>query len=266
MNYYSPVKVMASDTGLPEDTHSLAEYIKHKTQKGEMNFSSDGKLMFNVDQSGGMLICCLDDGNKEVYFGYDSDIEIEAVITEYFENIYGKENGAIAIDDKDEWYRFCAELDFYIIEKKLELPAIARLRIHALALDVKFFKGKSEFDSFMNTEPVAVTNEGKSVYFGTDFMTPSGIMPGNEDKMFPAMSYIISEIKNIEKKANSFTNKEFYVLTCSLSFGDFELLCSLEIMNEDVKVGSIVQGYVMFRAEILEIKNADITDNENQNK
>lgn len=263
MESYSPMDVMPGDIGLTNDGNEIAEFIKYGMDKGMCKMNSEANMMILKDESGSRLICVLDGDQKEYYFTFEANTKLDAVITEYQPNLYDKETGAIVAEDHEgNTFKLCAELDFYSLLEKMELPSAAKMSIYAMALDINIFMDTDEFNSIVNKNPIATSPEGIPIGFGPVFMTPSGIMPGNEETYFPSMTYVHAVVKNIETKTHSFTKNEFFVLTCKGVMGDFELLCSPMYMNENVKEGSVVVGYVMLRAEVLETRKFEYEESE----
>lgn len=251
MENYSVLDIMANDVGIPADDKSQIEYLKDMVISGDIKFGNKSQLLIAVDKSGSKLMSSLENGFKEVSCGYNTEYTIEVKVSEYLKNVYDQNFGAIVIEDKNsEMFNLCAELDCYDEIERFELPVTAKLKIYAMAINVHVFKDKSEFDETINMNPLAKTKEGKDVKFGTTFLTPTGIMPGNEDTFFPSLTYVISKVNKVEKKINTVSKKEFFVLNCKGVFGDFELLCRPESINTEVKKGSVVTGFVVFRVEV----------------
>ncbi|MBK7447797.1 MAG: hypothetical protein IPJ45_17590 [Ignavibacteria bacterium] len=69
------------------------------------------------------------------------------------------------------------------------------------------------------------------------------------------MAVISAEILDVKTSVNEFTKKEFFVLRCDGTIGEVELLCSPEFANENMKAGGVVNGYVLFRMEVMRIIN-----------
>ncbi|MEZ4689305.1 MAG: hypothetical protein R3A12_03640 [Ignavibacteria bacterium] len=263
MESYTPMDVFPGDIGLSNDMNETTEYIKYGMENGICKISSKANMLFLTDESGSRLIGVLDGDQKEYYFTYEATTKLEAVISEYKPNLYDQETGAIVIEDSEgNLFNLCAEVDFYCLIEKMELPLEAEMSIYAMAMDINIFSDTAEFNSIVNKNPITTSPEGIPIGFGPVFMTPTGIMPGNEDISFPAMTYVHAIVKKVETKTHSFTKNEFFVLTCKGVTGDFELLCSPMYMNENVKEGSVVVGYVMFRVDILKARKIENETNE----
>lgn len=258
MEELSLSKIIPADIGLTDSIADLTDYIKYGIKEGTCKFISGGNMLFLTDESGSRLMGVIDGEEKEYYLTYNASTKLEAVVTEYLPNLYEKEYGAIVVEDHEgSLYNLGAEIDFYSVLDKIELPSAAVMKIYAMAIDLNIFRDIEEFDNVVNKNPIATSNEGKQIGIGPVFMTPTGIMPGNEETAFPAMAYIHAKVKKIDAKIHSFTKNEFFVLTCEGVMCDFELLCSPGFMNENVKEGSVVTGYVLFRVEILETEKLE---------
>ena len=255
---YSSLEVMANDTGMPDPDESLREYVIYLAENNLIHQTEDENVSYSVDKSKGKFVIFLQgESFPEFHYCYETEIRKQVILSDFYENHDGNDLGAVFAESTEGDYGLCADLDFYKIVNINELPVKAEVKIYALALDVMFFKDKNEFDEVMKKNPLGISPSGNPIYIGSKFLSASGTIPESEAP-FPSMAYLTAEILDVESRTNEFTKKEFYVLKCDGTIGEFELLCSPEFANENMRAGGVINGRVIFRMELMKL-----LDNEN---
>jgi len=255
-NQISTIETMANDTGMPDPDNSLAEYVKYLLGNKLILNTNDENVFYSLDESNGKFVFYLEGKSfPEFHYCYETEITKQVVLSEYYTNHDGKDFGAMLVESTEGDYGLCAELDFYKLVKLPELPVKAEIKIYALALDVMFFENKKDFDDEMRKSPVCDSPSGNPIYIGSKFLSATGLVMESNDAPFPSFAFLTAEILGVESRENKFTGKEFFVLRCDGTIGEFELLCSPEFANENMKAGGVVNGYVLFRMEVMRIIN-----------
>lgn len=253
-NQYSSLQIMADDTGMPDPDNSLAEYIKYLLGNKLILNTDDENVFYSLDKSNGKFVFYLEGKSfPEFHYCYETEITKQVMLSEFHTNHDGKDSGAMLIESTEGDYGLCAELDFYKLVKIPELPVKAEIKIYALALDVMFFKDKKDFDDQMNKSPIGDSPSGNPIYIGSKFISASGLVMESDEAPFPSFAFMTAEILGVESKTNEFTGKEFYVLRCDGTIGEFELLCSPEFANDNMKAGGVINGNVIFRMEVINL-------------
>lgn len=255
-NQYSSIEIMADDTGMPDPDSSLTEYIVYALENKLILSTNDENVSYTLDKSKGKFVFFLDGENfPEFHYCFETDITKQVMLSGFHTNHDGNDFGAMLIESTEGDYGLCAELDFYKLVKLPELPVKAEVKIYALALDVMFFEDKKEFDEAMQQNPIGISPSGKPMYIGSKFLSASGIIEESSDAPFPSFAYMTAEIIGMESRTNEITGKEFYVLKCDGTIGEFELLCAPEFKRENMKAGGVVNGNVIFRMEVMKVIN-----------
>ncbi|MBK8381516.1 MAG: hypothetical protein IPL16_06385 [Ignavibacteria bacterium] len=120
-----------------------------------------------------------------------------------------------------------------------------------------FLPGLKEFEEIAKANPIIDKDSTSSVnpiYMGSKMLIASGLIPESEVPI-PSMAVISAEILVEKPVLMSLPKEGVFVLRCDGTIGEFELLCSPEFANENMKAGGVVNGYVLFRMEVMRIIN-----------
>lgn len=249
---HSLLKILAEDVGMPGDKNELGRYFSYLSKRDLLINNLKINQHYIIDPSLGKLIVYLEDNMiSEYHFSYESDITRKVILTEYTRNSFDQENGAVVVEgEKDYRFQFGADIDLYKESEPLVLPVEAEVKIYAMCLLMNFYRDKESFDKVANKEPI-ITALGTPAFFGTKFIYPTGLLPNDFDFSFPSLTYITAEVLDIKKKINTETENEFYVILCNSTLGEFELLCSPRFVNENMIIGGIADGTVLFRIQFI---------------
>lgn len=250
-NQYSSLDRMADDTGMPDPGDSLFEYVSYLEEKKLFQGTDDENVFFFTDNSKVRFVVYLQgDSFPEFHYCYETEFTKQVMIYDFYQNHDGIDFGAVLVESPEGSYGLCADLDFYKLLDFPELPVIAEVKIYALALDVMFYKDISEYNEDMKKHPVGISPSGKPMYIGTKFLSASGLIPESKAP-FPSIAFLTAEILEAESRTNEITKKEFYVLKCDGTIGEFEILCSPEFAYENMQIGGVIKGRVIFRMEFV---------------
>ena len=257
-NQISTMETMANDTGMPYSTDSINEYLLYLAENNLLIADDQNNFFYTNDKINGKLICYTkDDMISEINYCYDTEITNQVLLSDYYNSHNNIEKGAMLVESINDEYGFCADLDFYTNVKVTEFPVKAEAKIYCLALDLMFLPGLKEFEEIAKANPIIdkdSTSSENPIYMGSKMLIASGLIP-ESDVPIPSMAVISAEILDVNTRVNEFTKKEFFVLRCDGTIGEFELLCSPEFANENMKAGGVVNGYVLFRMEVMKIIN-----------